>query len=87
MKGFLLLTIFAALSVAQVTSTGSVSGPNGKSATRTASRSKGSVNSTTTGPNGQAANRSVERSAGSATATTTGPKGKSATRNRTTTKQ
>lgn len=81
-----LIAVSALMAGAQSTSTGTVTGPNGKSATRSTTRGGGNVNSTVTGPNGKSANRSVARSAGSASATVTGPNGKSATRTRTTTR-
>lgn len=59
-------------------------GPNGKSATRTAQRESGDVSSsTTTGAGKAVGSRSVERSASSSTATATGPRGKSASRDTT----
>lgn len=73
----------AGFAVAQTTSTGSVTGPNGNSAVKKTTRQRGSVQSTVTGPNGQSATRNLQRGNGSASASVTGPKGKSVTRNRT----
>jgi hypothetical protein len=60
-----------------------VTGNNGKTATRDVSRQRGDVSSTATGPNGGSSSRSVERSADGTEATVTGPKGKTLTRKRT----
>jgi hypothetical protein len=57
-----------------------VTGPHGKTATRTVARDHGDVQSSTTGPNGRASSRVVDRSPGQTTATVTGPNGQSATR-------
>jgi hypothetical protein len=57
-----------------------VTGANGKSATRNVQRAAGDVQSSTTGPNGKTISRAVDRSASGATATVTGPNGKTATR-------
>ncbi len=57
-----------------------VTGANGKTATRNVARQNGDVQSSTTGPNGKTASRSVDRSASGATATLTGPNGKVASR-------
>ena len=57
-----------------------VTGANGKSATRSVERAKGDVSSSTTGPNGKSSSRVVDRSAGATSATLTGPNGKTATR-------
>lgn len=57
-----------------------VTGVNGKTATRDVSRHQGDVQSSTTGPNGKTSSRSVDRGASGTTATVTGPNGKSATR-------
>lgn len=57
-----------------------VTGANGKTATRDVHRAQGDVQSSTTGPNGKTSSRVVDRSASGATATVTGPNGKSATR-------
>lgn len=62
-----------------------VTGAQGKTATRNVSRVKGDVQSSTTGPNGKTASRSVERSAEGTTATVTGPNGQTATRTTTVT--
>jgi hypothetical protein len=62
---------------------GSVTGPNGQTATRDVSRMQGDVSSTTTGPKGQSASREVDRSSTGTTATVTGPRGKSGSRNTT----
>lgn len=61
----------------------SVTGPNGKTATRHVARSQGDVSSTTTGPNGKTSSRVVERSQGAASATVTGPNGKTVHRDTT----
>jgi len=58
----------------------SVTGPQGKTATRTVARDHGDVQSSTTGPNGKTSSRSVDRSATGTTATVTGPNGRTATR-------
>lgn len=68
---------------AQVSSTSTVTGPNGKTATRSTLRGGGNVQSTTTGPNGQSATRNVSRTPGATNATLTGPNGQSATRSTT----
>ena len=57
-----------------------VTGANGKSATRNVQRAGGDVQSSTTGPNGKTSTRTVDRSASGTTATVTGPNGKTATR-------
>lgn len=57
-----------------------LTGANGKTATRHVVRAQGDVQSSTTGPNGKTMSRSVDRSASGTTATLTGPKGKTATR-------
>ena len=57
-----------------------VTGPQGKSATRAVSRHHGDVQSSSTGPNGKTSSRVVDRSPGQTTATVTGPEGKTATR-------
>jgi hypothetical protein len=62
---------------------GTVTGPNGNTATRDVSRMQGDVSSTTTGPNGRSASREVDRSSTGTTATVTGPRGKSGSRNTT----
>ncbi len=54
----------------------SVTGPNGKTATRDVVRQDGDVSSSTTGPNGKTSSRVVDRSASGANATVTGPNGK-----------
>ncbi|HSV46404.1 MAG TPA: hypothetical protein VLJ58_11515 [Ramlibacter sp.] len=63
----------------------SVTGPNGKTATRDVLRQDGDVSSTTTGPNGKTGSRVVDRSASGTAATVTGPNGKVV--KRTTTRQ
>lgn len=80
------IAVLTGLAHAQVSTSGTVTGPKGATASRQTQRVPGSVNSTTTGPNGQMASRNVNRSAGSASATMTGPKGNTGTRNRTTTR-
>ncbi len=60
-----------------------VTGANGKTATRNVQRANGDVQSSTTLPNGKTSTRSVDRSASGATATVTGPNGQSATRSTT----
>jgi hypothetical protein len=62
---------------------GSVTGPNGQTATRDVSRTQGDVSSSTTGPKGQSASRDVNRTSTGITATVTGPRGKSGSRNTT----
>jgi hypothetical protein len=62
-----------------------VTGANGKTATRSVTRAGGDVQSSTTGPNGKTTSRSVDRSAAGTTATVTGPNGKTATRTTTVT--
>lgn len=62
-----------------------VTGAQGKTATRNVSRVKGDVQSSTTGPNGKTTSRSVDRSATGTTATVTGPNGQTATRTTTVT--
>jgi hypothetical protein len=57
-----------------------VTGPQGKTATRTVARDHGDVQSSTTGPNGKTSSRVVDREPGQTTATVTGPNGQSATR-------
>lgn len=78
-----LLTLCTVAAPAQVSSTSTVTGPNGKTANRSTLRGGGSVQSTTTGPNGQTATRGVNRTAGSTNATLTGPNGQSGTRSTT----
>lgn len=62
-----------------------VTGAQGKTATRKVSRAKGDVQSSTTGPNGKTMSRTVDRSAEGTTATVTGPNGQTATRTTTVT--
>jgi hypothetical protein len=62
-----------------------VTGAQGKSATRQVSRVRGDVQSSTTGPNGKTMSRTVDRSAAGTTATLTGPNGRTATRTTTVT--
>lgn len=62
-----------------------VTGAQGKTATRKVSRVKGDVQSSTTGPNGKTMSRTVDRSADGTTATVTGPNGQTATRTTTVT--
>lgn len=57
-----------------------VTGANGKTATRDVSRNQGDVQSSTTGPNGKTSSRTVDRSPGQTTATVTGPNGQTASR-------
>jgi len=57
-----------------------VTGANGKTATRDVSRQNGDVQSSTTGPTGKTSSRSVDRSASGTVATVTGPNGKTGTR-------
>jgi hypothetical protein len=57
-----------------------VTGAQGKSASRQVTRDHGDVSSSTTGPNGKSTSRVVDRSPGQTTATVTGPNGQSATR-------
>ncbi|HWB99353.1 MAG TPA: hypothetical protein VG672_21740 [Bryobacteraceae bacterium] len=65
---------------AQTTSTRTITGPNGKTASRTTTRNGGSVQSTVTGPNGKSATRSTTRGGGSVQSTVTGPNGQTARR-------
>ncbi|MGD9835230.1 MAG: hypothetical protein AB7U92_20950 [Piscinibacter sp.] len=78
------LTLAAGLAMAQSAEARerhtTVTGAEGKSATRHVVRARGDVQSSTTGPNGKTVSRSVERSASGTTATLTGPNGKTATR-------
>lgn len=60
-----------------------VTGANGKTATRDVQRSQGDVSSSTTGPNGKTSSRQVDRSAAGTTATMTGPNGKTVQRSTT----
>lgn len=60
-----------------------VTGANGKTATRQVVRQRGDVSSSTTGPTGKTSSRSVDRHAGGAQATLTGPNGQTATRSTT----
>ena len=62
-----------------------VTGAQGKTATRKVSRAKGDVQSSTTGANGKTMSRTVDRSAAGTTATVTGPNGQTATRTTTVT--
>lgn len=62
-----------------------VTGANGKSATRSVSRAGGDVQSSTTGANGKTTSRTVDRSAAGTTAVVTGPNGQSVTRTTTVT--
>lgn len=57
-----------------------LTGANGKTATRHVVRGGGDVTSSTTLPNGKTSSRVVDRSASGTTATVTGPNGKTATR-------
>lgn len=57
-----------------------VTGPQGKTATRTVVRDHGDVQSSTVCPNGRTSSRVVDRSPGQTTVTMTGPDGRSATR-------
>lgn len=58
----------------------SITGANGKTATRDILREKGDVSSTTTGPNGKTSSRVVDRSASGTSATVSGFNGNTATR-------
>src|SRR5471032_1944696 len=78
-----LIALCTVAASAQVSSSSTVTGPNGQTATRSTIRGGGNVQSTTTGPNGQTATRTVNRIPGSTNATLTGPNGKSATRSTT----
>jgi hypothetical protein len=60
-----------------------VTGSNGKTASRDVARSGGDVSSSTTGPNGKTSSRQVDRSTGGTQATVTGRNGQSATRSTT----
>ncbi len=57
-----------------------ITGANGKTATRQVQRAGGDVQSSSTGPTGKVRSRTVDRSAGGTTATLTGPNGQTATR-------
>ncbi len=72
-------TILAGAAQARERST-TITGANGKTATRQVQRAGGDVESSTTGPNGKTSSRTVDRSANGTTATITGPNGKTATR-------
>ena len=58
----------------------SVTGAQGKTATRDVNRSQGDVSSSSTGPNGKTSSREVDRSASGTSATITGPNGKTVQR-------
>jgi hypothetical protein len=60
-----------------------VTGSNGKTASRDVARSGGDVSSSTTGPNGKTSSRQVDRSIGGTQVTVTGRNGQSATRSTT----
>lgn len=88
MKNLTLLTVAAAIAgtallagaaQARERST-TITGANGKTATRQVQRAGGDVQSSTTGPNGKTSSRTVDRSASGTTATLTGPNGKTVTR-------
>ena len=76
---FLALSTLAAS--AQVSSSSTITGPNGQKATRTVNRTAGATNATVTGPNGQSATRSKTYGNGSAQSTLTGPNGATASHN------
>jgi hypothetical protein len=57
-----------------------LTGANGKTATRHVVRAGGDVSSSTTLPGGRTSSRVVDRSASGTTATVTGPNGRTATR-------
>ena len=79
-----LAAVLSALLVTQAASARerhtSITGAQGKTATREVSRSQGDVSSSTTGPNGKTASREVDRSASGTSATLTGPNGKTVQR-------
>lgn len=60
-----------------------VTGANGKTATRSVNRQQGDVSSSTAFGNGKTSSRAVEREPGSTQATMTGPNGGTATRSTT----
>lgn len=75
------LAIFAAQPALARERQGSVTGPQGKTATHDVSRAQGNVSSSTTNAQGKTlASRGVERNAGSTQGTVTGPQGQSTTR-------
>ena len=77
----LCLAVFAAQPALARERQATVTGANGKSATRDVSRVQGDVSSSTTSAQGKTlAARKVDRSASSSTGSVTGPQGKSATR-------
>ncbi|ABM39120.1 hypothetical protein [Polaromonas naphthalenivorans] len=57
-----------------------VTGAQGQTVTRDASRVQGDVSSSSTGPNGKTTSRLVDRQPGHTTATLTGPNGQTSTR-------
>ena len=59
-----LIGLCSLAATAQVTSTSTVTGPNGQTATRSTIRGGGNVQSTITGPNGQTGTRNVSRTTG-----------------------
>ena len=79
-----LAVVLSALLVTQAASARerhtSVTGAQGKTATRDVSRSQGDVSSSSTGPNGKTSSREVDRSASGTSATITGPNGKTVQR-------
>jgi hypothetical protein len=81
-----ILAISSELAQAQRTKNSTVTGPNGNTASHTATRQKGSVQSSSTGPKGQTTNRNVSRQGGTTKATVAGPNGNTATRTSTITK-
>lgn len=88
MKNLTLLNLAAAITGSALLATAAearerqttITGANGKTATRQVQRAGGDVQSSTTGPNGKTASRTVDRSSSGTTATVTGPNGKTATR-------
>jgi hypothetical protein len=63
--------LFTLAASAQVSTTSTTTGPNGKTATRSTTRGGGNVQSTLTGPNGQTGSRSTVRGGGNSQTTVT----------------
>ena len=88
MKNLTLMTLAAAIAGTALLATPAearernttITGANGKTATRQVQRAGGDVQSSSTGPNGKTRSRTVDRSASGTTATLTGPNGQTATR-------
>jgi hypothetical protein len=69
------LMLYASTLPAQTNSTTTVTGPNGQTATRSATRGNGQTNVTFTGPDGKTATRNTNHYAGGNSTTITGPNG------------